>query len=252
MIRTILVEDEIASIELIKANLLPFSQELQLCSSCQNISDAMKDIRLYKPDILLLDIELGDGLSFEILEQLPAGLQPRIIFITAYDHYAVKAIKLHAFDYILKPIVREEFERMMKAAIDSIRQSGKHAAHQDLLDYLKDSSTRKIAVPSRNGLHYYPLADIIFIEANGSYAIMHLQKGRQVTVTKKVKDFEISLAGKGFLRVHKSFLVNMEHIAELHRDDNGYLVMSNGARVHLSIKEKEEVIRKIKEVSNIV
>lgn len=121
-----------------------------------------------------------------------------------------------------------------------------------LFDSMRGGFSRKIAVPGRSGLIYYNPDDIVYIEADGSYAIMHLSTLKPVTVSRKVKDFESSLADKGFLRVHKSYLANINHIAELHRDDSGYLIMSNQARIPISPKDKEQVIESIKQFCTII
>lgn len=251
MIKVILVDDEIASIEIIKAHVAALNGELELCAACMTIEDAVKKIRIYNPDILLLDIDLGEGLSFEILEQLPA-CRAHIIFITAYDHYAIKAIKYHAFDYILKPVVTEELMQALKRAIADIRNRKVIPDTHALLEYLKGNIAEKIAVPDRNGLSYYKLDDIICIEAQGSYASLHFRDGSNVVISKPLKSFEQSLDNKGFLRVHKSYLVNIQHIISLHRDDGGYLLMSNQRQVPLSPKDKDSIIDRIKQASNII
>lgn len=251
MIKAILVDDEIASIEIIKAHIGLLSGELELCAACRNIADAVNAIRLQKPDILLLDIDLGEGLSFEILEQLP-DLQFHVIFITAYDHYAIKAIKYHAFDYILKPIVAEELHYALRKAMADIKNRKSTPDTFALLEYLKGNIAEKIAVPDRNGFSYYKLSDIVYVEANGSYVSLSLQNGNSVIVSKPLKNFEVSLINKGFLRVHKSYLVNIQHIVSVHRDDGGYLQMSNQKQVPISPKDKESIIDRIKQASNII
>lgn len=251
MIKAIIIDDEVASIEVIRTLVHTFSNEIAICSTCLTIDDAVRETRLHKPDILFLDIELADGLGFEILEQLP-DLHPHVIFITAYDHYAIRAIRFHAFDYLLKPVIPGEMHQTLNKVIMDIKEQHTRPDSQALLHQLRTGLVQKIAVPSKNGLHYYPIQDIVLIEGDGSYAVMHLANANPVTVTKKIKNFEELLSDKGFIRIHKSFLVNTDHIRELHRDDSGYLVMSNGKKVPISPKDKEEIIHLIKQVSNIV
>lgn len=251
MIKAIIVDDEPSAQEIIRTLIQTNSNEIQICSVCQNIPDSLRDIQHFQPDLLFLDIELADGSGFDILEQLPA-LTARIIFITAHEHYSIQAIKRHAFDYILKPVDPEEFSTALTKAVNNIKQHTTPPLPDTLVQYFKNLSIRRIAVPNRNGFTYYNTDDIVAIEAEGSYTLIHFSNNKQVLVSRGLRDFELSLSDKGFLRVHKSFLVNMDHVCELHRDDNGYLVMSNGSKIYLSTKDKSEIIKKIKESSNII
>jgi two-component system LytT family response regulator len=251
MIKTIIVDDETASLELLSSYISAFRQDLILCKTCSTIPDAADAIRQYQPDLLLLDIELGDGVSFEILEQFPE-LKAHVIFITAYDRYVLKAIKFHAFDYLFKPVIQKEFDETIRKVITDIHLKRPSPDTVSLIAYLKGNISNKIAVPNRNGLSYFHTEDIIYIEADGSYSIMHFRQANTVTITRKIKDFEESLIHNGFIRVHKSFMVNIRHISELHRDDSGYLIMTNGSRIPLSPKDKELIISKIKMASHII
>lgn len=251
MIKAIIVDDEPSAGEIISTLIQTNTDEVQVCCICQKIADALKNIHQYQPDLLFLDIELADGSGFDILEQVP-DLDARIIFITAHEHYSLQAIKLQAFDYILKPIDPEEFKAALHKVIRNLKQQIAPPLPDTLLHYLRNLNTRRIAVPNRNGFSYYNIDEIVTLEAKGSYTCVHFSNNKQLLVSRGLRDFEVSLAEKNFLRVHKSFLVNMDHIAELHRDDNGYLVMSNGSKIYLSSKDKVAIIKKIKEFSNII
>jgi two-component system, LytTR family, response regulator len=144
------------------------------------------------------------------------------------------------------------FRALLGKAIQSIRQATAPPAADALLQYFRNLNSRKIAVPNKNGFSYYNIEEIISLEAAGSYTRIHFSNNKQILVSRGLRDFELHLAEKGFLRVHKSYLINMEYIAEFHRGDNGYLVMSDGSKIHLSSKDKGEIIKKIKEFSNII
>lgn len=251
MIKAIIVDDEPSAQEIIRTLIQTNRNDVQVCSVCQNIPDTLRDIQYFQPDLLFLDIELADGSGFDVLEQLPA-LHARVIFITAHEHYSIQAIKRHAFDYILKPVDPREFSMALAKAVDNIKQYTTPPLPETLLQYFKNLSIKRIAVPSRSGFSYYNTDDIVILEAQGSYTRIHFSSNKQVLVSRGLRDFELSLADKGFLRVHKSFLVNMDYVSELHRDDNGYLIMSNGSKIYLSSKDKSEIIKKIKEFSNII
>ncbi|HEY1045890.1 MAG TPA: LytTR family DNA-binding domain-containing protein [Bacteroidia bacterium] len=251
MIKAIIVDDETASLEMLSGFIGAFDKEIKLCSVCQNIDQALKSIREYEPELLLLDIELGEGLSFEILEHFPE-LRAHILFITAYDRYVLKALKYHAFDYLFKPINRIEFNTAIKKVLDNIRKMQPLSDINALISELKGVNKFRIAVPNKSGLSYYNTDEIVYIEADGSYSIMHLKDQRSIVITRKIKDFEETLSPKGFIRVHKSYLVNIDCIIELHRNDSGYLLMSDQAKIPISPKDKESIIQKIKMASHLI
>jgi two-component system LytT family response regulator len=247
--KAIIVDDELAAGEVIHNLIHSFSAAVEVCSICHTIEQAIQDIRRFCPDILFLDIQLAEGSGFEILERLP-DLQCRIVFVTAYEQYALKAIKHHAFDYILKPVVPAEFKQLL----DKILRQGKSAPVDTnaLLRFLQEQKPKRIAVPIRSGFHYYDVQDIIMLKAQGSYTAMYLAGNKEILVTRILKDFETSLADAGFLRVHKSFIVNPDYITELRKEDSGYLVMSNGELVPISTKEREAVLNKLQAVVRMI
>lgn len=251
MIKAVIVDDEPSACEVIQSLIKVYGPEYTVCQSCHTIDDAVSSIYRHQPDILFLDIELADGSGFEILEKF-SELHARVVFITAYEHYALKAIKHNAFDYILKPIVPDEFKQVLDKVTKEIKKSEPLPDSNALLQLFRGGMSRKIGVPTRNGLHYYPVDDIVVLQGEGSYTNMHLAGGEKVLVTKILKDFESSLRANGFLRVHKSFLVNINHITELRKEDSGCLLMSNGETVPISQREKDEVISLLKAYSPIV
>lgn len=253
MIKAIIVDDEPSAGEVLHTLIASYTQQIEVCEECLTIPQAIAALHTHKPDIIFLDIELADGSGFEVLEHLNHQ-KPRVIFVTAYEHYALKAIKHNAFDYILKPIHPEELNKVLQKITDQGQKSPQPAIPDAtaLLQQLIGGINKKIAVPNRTGLEYYYIDDIVLIEGQGSYAEMVLTNGNNVLVSKKVKDFEETLTHKGFLRVHKSFLINMAHIESLHKDDGGYIQMSNGRQVTISSKDREEILRSIKQASNII
>lgn len=251
MIKAIIVDDEPSAGEVLQTLISSFPQQITICDICTNIPSAISAIQKHEPTVIFLDIELADGSGFEILENLD-DLQPRIVFITAYEHYAINAIKHNAFDYILKPIDPEELYRVLEKLIEEEEKSAPYPDAMALLQQLIGGIGKKIAVPNRTGLEYYFIDDIVLIEGQGSYVQMHLTNGNSPLISKKIKDFEGILANKGFLRVHKSFFINLAHIESLHKDDGGYIQMSNGRQVTISPKDKDDILRSIKQLSNII
>lgn len=252
MIRTVIVDDEAASCEVLESLINVNNLDVKVCEKCYDIDSAIHAIRQYHPDIIFLDIELADGSGFEVLEHF-IDLEARIIFVTAYEHYALKAIKYNAFDFILKPVNPSELGEVLKKVVKDILNSAPYASNNALLAQLKSGSiSNKIAVPSKNGYQYYKTDDIIVIEGEGSYSRIHLADGRVELVSKVLKDFEKSLVQQGFIRTHKSYLANIQHIDEIRKEDGGYLIMSSKKQVPISTKNKDAVVENIKAFSNII
>lgn len=245
MMKAIIIDDQPAACEAIEILLRGFEEEITVCGRCANITDAIHAIGQHTPDLLFLDVELADGSGFEILEKLP-DLTARVIFVTAYEHFALKAIRHNALDYLLKPVDPGEFAEVMRKAVKEVRGM-QRPDMRALLRMLK--APEKIAVPDRHGLHYYAVEDIVLLEAQGNYTEMHLHHDKPVLVSRLIKDFESLLAGKGFMRVHKSFLVNLGRVAAYLREDSGYLLMDNARRIPISPKEKEAVLKALKACS---
>jgi two-component system, LytTR family, response regulator len=251
MIKAIIIDDEPSAAKVIRALAAPFADDIHICCDCLNIDEAVQAINKYDPDIIFLDIELSDGSGFEILDKVP-GIKARVIFVTAYDNYALPAIKHNAYDYILKPVIAGELHQVLSKVINDIATVNRQNDNTILLDYLKRNALTKIAISDRNGLQYYSVNDIVLIEGEGSYSKMYLTNSTTVVVTRLIKDFESSLADKTFLRVHKSYLVNMTHITALKREDNGYLIMSNGMKIPISSKDKDHIMAELKAYSRFV
>ncbi|HTN17267.1 MAG TPA: LytTR family DNA-binding domain-containing protein [Chitinophagaceae bacterium] len=249
MIKAIIVDDELAAGEVICNLIQTFTTAIEVCSICHTIDHAIQEIQRIRPDILFLDIELAEGSGFEILERLP-DLRLKVVFVTAYEQYALKAIKHHAFDYILKPVVPAEFKELLDKLL---RQEETGSVDSStLLRFLQEQRPKRIAVPMRSGFHYYDVQDIIMLKAQGSYTSMCLTGNREVLVTRILKDFETSLAGNGFLRVHKSFMVNTRYIVELRKEDSGHLLMSNGELVPISTKDRESILNSLQAAVRII
>lgn len=250
MIKTIIIDDEPAAGEVLKMLIERHTSQIEICEICYNIPQAIKAIKDCKPNIIFLDIELGDGSGFEILEEFK-DLDTRVVFVTAYEHYAIQAIKHNAFDYILKPILPEELQQTIdKIFSDELKQQP-YPNFSKLLQQLSKEE-EKIAIPTRKGLEYFKLIDIVFIEGQGSYTKMHFTNGEGTLVTKKLKDFEEKLASSGFIRVHKSYLINLSQVKGLLKEDGGYVEVTNNKKIPISITYKKEVLSRINDISNIV
>lgn len=240
--RVMIVEDEPHSRMSLENLLRDYCPDTEVVAGCDNVSDGIRQINVKRPDLLFLDIEMPGGNGFELLEQC-SELDFEVIFTTAFEHYALKAIKFSALDYLLKPIDIDE----LKEAVQKVMQKNVRATENIKLSTLlqnlnKSKADQTIALATSEGLEFIRVSDIHYCQAEGSYTHFHLTNGK-LLVSKNLKEYEILLADYGFFRVHNSFVVNLSEVARYVKGDGGYLVMKNGDTVGLSGRRKEAFIR---------
>ena len=244
MIRAIIVDDEPYCCEAL-ATLLEDITDLEMISVYHNAADALAAIKKYSPDLVFLDVEMPKMNGFEMLEQLPS-VNFEIIFTTSYDQYALRAIRFSAIDYILKPVDSEELQ---KAVQKVIHRSQKPIAQQleILMQKIHQPSTpiNKIAMPTMEGLQMIPVDSIISCESDSNYTIFRLKNKQKITASRTLKDVEEILEGHSFVRVHNSYLVNLNEIKRYVKGEGGYLVMSDGTHIDVSRTRKESLLQKL-------
>jgi two-component system LytT family response regulator len=240
LIKTLIIEDEPA----IRKELEWFvSQEecLKLVATTASVGESVQIIKSKKPDLVLMDIQLSDGTAFDILNQLeePAF---HIIFITAYNHFAIKAIKYGALDYLLKPIDSEEFAN----AIQKIKKV-KRIDYQNQIAVLKEHSSVKtiemsssICITSLDCLQMIRLNEIIYLSGEGSYTQIHLENNKTVTASKPLKYYEDLLPGDFFIRTHQSYIVNKNFIDKYLK--TGTIIMRNLSEIPVATRRKEFIL----------
>ena len=203
--------------------------------------EAAKLLRKQQPDILFLDIMLGDGTGFDVLEIFP-NLQSKIIFVTASDEYAIRAFKFAAIDYVLKPYSDEDLSTAISKATAQIQPD------KEQLNVLKDSITSPNQRPKKISLHtldkivVVDLDEIVRCESDNNYTTFFFQDGSKILVTKTLKFFSDMLKNYQFLRVHQSHLVNIKYVKAFMKSDGGYLILKNKNTVPVSVRKRTEVI----------
>jgi len=241
MLTAIIVEDMSDALQLLKSDLKANHPEINVIDTAQSVVEAAKALRAAEPDILFLDIMLGDGTGFDVLEIFP-DLKSKIIFVTASDEYAIRAFKFAAIDYVLKPYSNEE----LATAIDKAKQQ--ITPNKESLNILKDTLTAPEQKPDKISLHtldkiiIVSLDDIIRCESDSNNTIFYLQDGQKIFVTKTLKYFADMLKSYQFLRVHQSHLVNLQCISAFIKTDGGYLMLKNGENIPVSVRKKNEVM----------
>jgi len=242
--KAIIVEDEengrIALKNLIE-NYCPKITQLNLA---KNVSEAIELINKERPQVLFLDIELPDGTGFNILEQIPK-YNYTIIFITAYSHFAQKAIKYSAIDYLLKPYDPLD---VLKAVENADIELGKTDLQLKVATLLENNKQIcKIALPSQSGLLIKCIDDITYLESNNNYTFFNFNADKQILITKTLKHFEDLLSGNNFIRTHQKFLVNINFIEQYVKGEGGYVIINN-KEIPVSRRKKDELLEKLKRV----
>ncbi|NNF36403.1 MAG: response regulator [Saprospiraceae bacterium] len=241
--RAILIDDEPFCTAGLEIDLKETCPNIEIIAICNSAKEGMKQIKLLKPDVVFLDIEMPWMNGLELIEMLQP-IDFEIIFITAYDEFAVKAFRLSAIDYLMKPVERS----LLQEAVSRLEGKSPETDIQQqkvsqLFNNIKDpaSSNPKITVPNRDGIDLIPILDIVYCKASSSYTEILLLDGTKKLVSRVLKDIGFQLESFNFLRVHQSYLINMEHLKSYHRSDGGYVEMINGDHITVSRSRKQEL-----------
>ncbi|MEO8403265.1 MAG: LytTR family DNA-binding domain-containing protein [Chitinophagaceae bacterium] len=246
MITAILVDDEENNLSALKEKINRHCKEVKIIAICDNAEMAIKSIDSLQPDIVFLDIEMPVMNGFLMLQQL-SFKNFELIFATAYDHYAIKAIQFSALDYLIKPIEIEDLKRAVNRAVEKKNNTIPNKQLELLLENLVTSKQtyRRIAIPTASGLEFIKTDDIVCLEASINYTYLYLDDGVKYTVSRTLKDFEDMLPAELFLRIHNSYIINKNYIKRYIRGEGGQVVMSNGMVLDVSKRKKAEFLKSI-------
>jgi len=245
MISALIIDDEAKGRLALREKLSAYCPQIKVLAEAANGEEALLLIQHHDPQLIFLDIEMPRMNGFEMLNEL-AEKNFHIIFTTAYDQYAIKAIRYAAFDYLLKPIDIEE----LKTAISNIaaRENSQTRKQVELLNQNMQPSKKqlsKLAIPTLDGLMFYDIADIIYLEANSNYANIYLTNKVKITASKTLKEFEELLPEDTFFRPHHSYLINLNYIKRYIKGDGGQIELQNGTYVDVSRRKKDEFLKTI-------
>lgn len=244
MITAIIIDDEANSRSSLRQKLTKHCPDVTIIAECENGDDGIDSIRLRKPDLLFLDVEMPRMNGFAMLQQLGAD-DIDVIFVTAYDHYAIQAIRFSAMDYLVKPV---EVEELITAVAKVARRRKQDPVNLQLTTLLQNlqqpqRSQQKLAIPSMEGIQFVEIADIIYVEAQSNYAVFYLTGGRKYIVSKTLKEFEELLPELMFFRIHHSCLINTGFVEKYIRGDGGQVVMKGGAVLDVARRKKDEFLK---------
>ncbi len=246
MITAIIIDDEVKGRSALRQKLKDYCPQVTLLGEAGNGTEGIKLIESVQPKIVFLDIEMPHMNGFEMLQQIRVK-NFQIIFTTAYDQYAIKAIKFAAFDYLLKPIDIEELQTAVRNAEDynAFQSTGERL--ETLMQNLSAKNhIKKIAVPTMDGLLFFNLSDIIYLQAESNYTILHFMNHPKLIASRTLGDFEEILPSDIFYRTHHSFIINLNHIKRYIKGDGGQIEMEGGHHVDVSRSKKEEFIKLIR------
>jgi two-component system LytT family response regulator len=244
--KAIIIDDETSSRNALRQKLANHCADVIIIAECESGEEGIKNIEEKKPDVVFLDVEMPRMNGFTMLQQLH-NRNFELIFVTAYDHYAIKAIRFSALDYLIKPVVIED----LKTAVDKVVQKRKQSAGNERLELLlqnlmsKEKEQQRIAIPSIEGLQFVETGDIIYLEALSNYTNFHLLNNRKITVSKTLKDFEELLPASIFVRIHHSYIININCVEKYIKGEGGEVLMKNGVHLDVARRKKEEFLKAI-------
>ncbi len=245
MLTAIIVDDETGSRNTLQQKLVNYCPGVHVIAVCENGEEGIKQIEDKKPDIVFLDVEMPRMNGFTMLQQLRYR-NFELIFITAYDHYAITAIKFSALDYLVKPVEIEELKTAVNKAIKKRAESNANKPLEALLHNLinKKKEQHRIALPSMEGLQFVETGDVIYLEAQSNYSIFYFTN-KKITVTKTLKDFEELLPASTFIRIHHSYIININCVEKYIKGEGGQVLMSNGTTLDVARRKKQEFLAAI-------
>jgi len=237
----ILIDDMPQALKVLQSDLNDLFSDIQIIGTAESVVSGAKLLQQQQPDLLFLDIMLGDGTGFDLLEILP-NLSSKIIFVTAYEEHAIRAFRFAAIDYLLKPINPEDLRDAVLRARQQITRP------VESIDILKATMKSPDTLPTRITLHTQEriavvnIDDIIRCESDGNNTIFMLASGEKIFVTKTLKQFATLFEQHTFYRTHQSHLINTKHIQEYIRKEGGYIKMKNGDDIPVAVRKKAEVV----------
>jgi len=233
--KAIIIDDEHRARISLQLLLKEYCAEIEIVAECENLPEGVKAIRKHRPDVILLDIEMPGHSGLELLDFFDEKeVDFSIIFTTAYNEYAIQAFKFSAIDYLLKPIHPEQ----LKNAIDRVaRQKQKFENFRALKENMHQENLTKIAVPCGNKLIFLEIANILYIKAEGAYSEVHCTNGTKNLISRNLKNFEdILCADNGFVRTHRSYIVNLKKVLAYNKSDGGSLELEMGVEIPVSVE----------------
>ena len=242
-LKAIIIDDEPDCVKLLALQLKMYCKQVQVVAACTTSTEGVLKIKELQPDIVFLDIEMPVMNGFQLLEQL-GQINFSLVFVTAYDQFAVKAFRFNALDYLLKPIDGKD---LTKAVEKAMLQRPDQQQLRSLKQYLHAGEKHqpdKIALPYQNGVIFTEIKNVLYCEADNNYTRFFIAGGQQYVVSKTLGDIQEVLEERNFVRVHRQYLVNLDQIKKYVRGEGNYLIMSNDESIPVARNKKEKLIER--------
>ena len=244
MLKAVLVDDDVSNLSSLSEKLRKHCPQVFIAGLCDSAQKGIEIINSVKPDIVFLDIEMPVMNGFLMLQNLEYR-NFGLIFVTAYDHYAIKAIRYSALDYLVKPVEIEELTSAVARATKTINPAPSNPQIELLLEHLEKKDIVKIAIPTMEGLQFLFISDIVYLEASSNYTIFFLINNQRLIVSRSLKEFEELLPPSSFIRIHHSFIINKSFLEKYIKGEGGQVVLRTGITLDVSKRKKIEFLKAI-------
>lgn len=238
MKKVLVIDDEKPTRDFIKRLIDSYHFGVEVFTDGENVATGVEAIHQLQPDLVILDIQMPDGNGFDVLKSIPVK-NFEVIFITAFQEYAVQAIKFSALDYILKPIDSEELKQAIDNALNTITRKTDDSQLSVLQHNMQLNAKRKLVLKTQESVHVVEIDDIIRCESDKNYTSFFFTNGKKILVSKTLKDFDILLSGLTFFRAQQSHLINLNFVERYDRHD-GTIIMKDGTAIPLALARKEQ------------
>lgn len=251
MINSVIIDDEIHGQKFLNGLIAKHCPEVTVLAMADSMETGIAIIKKHKPDLVFLDIQMPNGTGFDLLDKIEK-IDFSIIFTTAFDSYAIKAFKVSALDYLLKPIDQDDLQVAVNKMIDKKKLSAPifDPRIEVLLDLQRQKQEQRqitnLSLPTQNGFEFVFVEDIVRLESDGNYTNVIFKTGEEKVVTRSLKEFEDILENSNFVRCHHSHMVNVKYVSRYIRGEGGILELLDGTQIDVSRRKKEEVLQKLK------
>ena len=245
--RAVIIDNESRVVQALEGLLKLYCPEVELVGKANGCATGEALLLESQPELIFLDVEMDDGTGIELMTKL-YHIDAFVVFITAHDKYAMDAFRCSALDFLLKPINPEDLTKAVEKCKQARRVNDLEKQVAVLTDHLsgKKSQTQKIVLSDFDSMHLVNIQDIVWCLAEGSYTKFRLTEGQEIMVSKNLKSYEDLLAGHNFVRIHNSYLVNINHVKRFERSEGGILVMDDGANLPVSVRKKDALMTVLK------
>ena len=249
MIRAIIVDDEKHCIDRLEQLIFQYIENVEIVGTYSTVETGYEGIKKLQPDLIFLDIQINDLVGFDLLKKFDT-INFHVIFTTAYENYAMQAIKFSAFDYLLKPVDVDDLKIATKRLLEKHFQNQNDVNYQVLLQNLMNikNQTKKIAIQTQTETILLNIQDIIRCQSDINYTTIYTNSKKKIVVAKTLKDFEALLKPYNFFRVHNSHLINLEYMKSYDKGKGGYVHMLDESTVEVSVRRKEDFMLKLSEL----